>query len=58
MQNQQNLVVCHSCMHRYFVLTRTVETLFKTNSAIFTSLLDTCSICQHSTFSLLMSQED
>lgn len=44
MQNDQNysICVCSTGMHIYIILTRSVETLNKTNSTIFISLLYAC----------------
>ena len=50
--------VFHSSnMYSDFVLTKTVETLDKTNSTVFISCVDTHTFSQHSTFGLLMSKQ-
>ena len=41
-----------------FILTKTVETLHKTNLAVSISLFDTCTFYQHCPPSLLMGKED
>lgn len=48
----------HSYIYVYFVLTKRVEMLHKTNSTVFISLLHMYTFYQHSIFGFLRSKEE